>query len=78
MIATIPLEEAKAHLDELIDGLAPGEVVLIVRGQQPIARLVAEPRSQLPRPEPGLGKGGILYMAPDFDETPDEFRDIVE
>jgi hypothetical protein len=30
------------------------------------------------RPAPGLGKGSILYIAPDFDETPDEFKEYLE
>jgi hypothetical protein len=30
------------------------------------------------RPAPGLGKGSVLYVAPDFDETPEEFKEYTE
>jgi hypothetical protein len=30
------------------------------------------------RPAPGLGKGSILSIAPDFDETPEEFKEYTE
>jgi prevent-host-death family protein len=77
---TITLEEAQAHLAELVGRLAPGEELVITAHDQPAARLVglagASPRA--PRPAPGLGKGSILYMAPDFDETPEEFREYLD
>lgn len=67
MSTTVTLEEAQAHLPELIDKLTPGEEVVIIRNEQPIARLVSEaPRVRKPR-QPGSAKGKILYMADDFD-----------
>jgi antitoxin (DNA-binding transcriptional repressor) of toxin-antitoxin stability system len=60
-------------LKELIDKLARGEEVIITENQQRVARLVGERPARLPRPAPGLGKGSILYMAPDFDDPLDEF-----
>ena len=30
-----------------------------------------------PRPAPGLGKGSIVYMAPDFDEPMEEFKEYM-
>lgn len=29
------------------------------------------------RPAPGLGKGSLIYMAPDFDEPLDEFKEYM-
>jgi antitoxin (DNA-binding transcriptional repressor) of toxin-antitoxin stability system len=78
MSATITVEEAQAKLRDIIVRLAPGEEVVITEDQQPVARLVGERPARPPRPAPGLGKGGILYMAPDFDETPEEFREYTE
>jgi len=40
--------------------------------------VVDEPAARSARPAPGLGKGGILYIAPDFDDTPEEFREYLE
>jgi antitoxin (DNA-binding transcriptional repressor) of toxin-antitoxin stability system len=76
--ATITIEEAQARLQELIDHLAPGEAVIITRNKQPVARLVGEQPHHAPRPAPGLGKGSILYMAPDFDEPLEEFKEYTE
>jgi antitoxin (DNA-binding transcriptional repressor) of toxin-antitoxin stability system len=78
MASTIPLNEAQANLKQLIDGLAPGEELVITENQRPIAKLVVEAVRQQPRPAPGLGKGSILYMAPDFDEPLAEFEDDSE
>ncbi len=71
MSTTISLEEAQASLKELIGRLAPGEEIIITENQKPVARLVGE---RPPRPAPGLGKGSILYMAPDFDAPLEEFE----
>ena len=68
MSATITVEEAQASLKELIHNLTPGEEVVITENQHPVAKLVGE-QAKPPRPAPGLGRGSILYMAPDFDET---------
>ena len=75
MTAVIPLEEAQARLKELIDNLIPGEEIVITENQQPVAKLVGQRSVRPPRPAPGLGKGSILYMAPDFDEPPEELKE---
>ena len=77
MSATITVEEAQARLRDIIDQLAPGEEVVITENQQPVARLVSERPSRPPRPAPGLGKGSILYMAPDFDAIPEGFEEYL-
>ncbi|MGA2799314.1 MAG: type II toxin-antitoxin system Phd/YefM family antitoxin [Thermoguttaceae bacterium] len=75
---TIPLEEAQANLPELIDHLQPGEEVLIVRGEKPVAKLVGETSSERIQREPGKGKGHILYMAEDFDSPLEDFKEYME
>jgi antitoxin (DNA-binding transcriptional repressor) of toxin-antitoxin stability system len=78
MATTITLEEAQATLKELIHNLAPGDEVIITEGTQPIAKIVGEAKlEQQPRPEPGLGKNSIMYMAPDFDATPDDLKEYI-
>jgi prevent-host-death family protein len=78
MPATISVEEAQAKLRDLIDKLAPGEEIIITDNQHPVAKLVGERPTRQPRPAPGLGKGSILYMAPDFDDPLEEFKEYTE
>lgn len=75
MSAMITVEEAQARLKDVIRELAPGEEVVITDNQQPVAKLVGEHPARPPRPAPGAGKGSILFMAPDFDEPMEEFKD---
>jgi prevent-host-death family protein len=76
--AVVTVDEAQAKLKELIGKLAPGEEIVITENQRPVAKLVGERPARPPRPAPGLGRGSILYMAPDFDEPLEEFKDYVE
>ena len=80
MSATIPLKEAQAKLKELIDNLAPGEEIVITENQQPVAKLVSEapPPPKPPRPGPGVCRGMIAYMAPDFDAPLEELKEYME
>lgn len=78
MPATISVEEAQSRLKELIAQLAPGEEIVITESQQAVARLVGARPPRPSRPAPGLGKGSILYMAPDFDEPLEEFKEYME
>jgi len=72
MSATISVEEAQAHLKELIGKLAPGEELVITDNQQPVAKLVGHPlpASRL-RPPPGLGKGMITIVSDDDEHLRD-------
>jgi di/tripeptidase len=40
MTVTMTIEEAQANLKELIDGLMPGDEVVVTENQQPVAKLV--------------------------------------
>ena len=40
--------------------------------------VVDERAAQPTRPAPGLGKGSILHIAPDFDDTPEDFKEYLE
>jgi prevent-host-death family protein len=79
-MSTVTLEEAQAHLSELIDRLQPGETLVITRNQQPVAKLVSEaPKPALKqRPGPGLCKGMITFIAPDFDAPLEEMKEYME
>ena len=61
MSPTITVEEAQARLKELIDKFAPGEEVVIIDHQQPVAKLVgARPAER----KLGTMRGTVRYMAP--------------
>jgi prevent-host-death family protein len=70
---TIQLEEAQAHLAELIEGVAAGNEVVIAKGSRPVARLVPAGGTTA-RPQFGSAKGKIIFHAgwdepcPDFEE----------
>src|SRR5260370_9461507 len=80
MSATITVEQAQAKLKELIHQLAPGEEVVITENEQPVAKLVSEQPKAQPkqRPGPGLGKGMITFIAPDFDAPLEDMKEYME
>lgn len=70
------IAEAKAHFSELVQKAMLGEEVIIARDNKPVVKLVPLVEAGQPR-KPGSGKGQILYIAPDFDATPEDFEDYV-
>jgi antitoxin (DNA-binding transcriptional repressor) of toxin-antitoxin stability system len=64
-----------AAVPELINSLSPGEELVILRNQQPVARLVGEPVSKR---RPGSAQDTILHMADDFDAPLKEFREYMQ
>jgi antitoxin (DNA-binding transcriptional repressor) of toxin-antitoxin stability system len=77
-MTTITLEEAQAKLPELIGKLVKGEELTITQGDRVVAKLVGERVAPLQRPDPGLGRDMIAYMAPDFDAPLEEFEESME
>jgi antitoxin (DNA-binding transcriptional repressor) of toxin-antitoxin stability system len=80
MSTTISVDEAQATLKELIHKMTPGDEVIITENQQPVAKLVserAEPQVKH-RPGPGLCKGMITYIAPDFDAPLEDMKEYME
>jgi prevent-host-death family protein len=68
----VNIAEAKARLSELVEKAASGEEIVIARDHKPVAKLVPV-RTHAPR-VPGSAKGEV-WIAPDFDEIPDDFQD---
>jgi antitoxin (DNA-binding transcriptional repressor) of toxin-antitoxin stability system len=77
-MTTVTVEEAQAKLPELIDHLHPGEELVILRNQQPIAKLVGESSSVRRQRQPGSAKDVILRMSEDFDAPLEDFREYME
>jgi prevent-host-death family protein len=68
-MTTLNLYEAKTQLSKLVDRAAAGEEIVIAKAGKPMARLVPlEPR----RPHKSGFLKGQIWIADDFDETPEE------
>lgn len=76
-MSALTLEEAQSRLKEIIATLSPGEQITIVQDNQPIATLTrAVPKSR-PRKAGGYRKAEF-WMAPDFDEPLEDFKEYME
>ena len=77
-MGSLTVQEAQATLSELIHNLQPGDEVVITENDQPVARLVSTGhRARIPR-RPGTLRGTVQYMAPDFNEPLDDFKEYME
>ena len=72
----ISIEEASGRLSELIKQTPVGEDIILLENDRPIARIVSLSMEH-PQVKRGYAKGRVLYMAPDFDVTPEEFEDYI-
>lgn len=78
-MTSLSIEEAQVKLRDLVHGLAPGDEVLIVENEQPVARLLpAGLKSQRSPRQLGTMQGTVLYMAPDFDAPLEDFKEYME
>jgi antitoxin (DNA-binding transcriptional repressor) of toxin-antitoxin stability system len=73
MSTTITLDEAQANLREVIGRLSPGDELVITENQKTVAKLVVP--TTPPQCKFGTLHGTVLYVAPDFDEPLEEFRE---
>jgi antitoxin (DNA-binding transcriptional repressor) of toxin-antitoxin stability system len=74
---TVTLQEAQAHLPELIEQLQPGESLVITRNETPVARLTAEEAPRRKPRQPGNCKG-MLTIVSDDDEHLKDFAEYME
>jgi len=77
---TMAVEDMQLTLTELLDRLMPGDEVILTRNQRPVAKLVSAAPVPQPkqRPGPGLCKGMITYIAPDFDAPLEDLKEYME
>ena len=68
------IADAKSHFSELVQKAMLGDEVIIARDNKPILKLVPVEAGKKERC-PGSAKDKILYIAPDFDETPADFAE---
>ncbi|NJK91526.1 MAG: type II toxin-antitoxin system Phd/YefM family antitoxin [Blastochloris sp.] len=67
--------EAKTHLSRLLDQVEQGALVTITRHGKPVAQLMPAPKKK--KGKFGCAKGPGFYMAPDFDEPLEVFKDYM-
>jgi prevent-host-death family protein len=67
------ISQAKAELSALVEAVQKGEEVILAKAGKPVAKLVPYKGPACPR-EPGALKGQI-WIAPDFDELPDDIAE---
>ncbi len=72
----VNIAEAKAHFSELVQRASMGEEVVIARDNRPLVKLVPI-RPAKGKRRPGSGKGQVIRIASDFDETPEAFKDYM-
>jgi prevent-host-death family protein len=72
----IDIVDAKAQIESLLQSALQGEEVIITQNNQPILKLIQflQPPKRRQR---GSAKGQI-WMAPDFDEPLEDFREYME
>lgn len=78
-MSSVTIQQAQAGLAELIHRLAPGEEVVILENDQPVARLL--PTAAAPARKPralGTMRGTVLHVVADFDAGLEEFREYME
>jgi len=76
MSSKVNIEDAQAHLQQLIAGLNPGEPVTITKDGEPVATLTRAPLKTWPC-KAGTAKDTSHWMAPDFDAPLEDFRDYM-
>lgn len=67
--------EAKTHLSKLLDWVEEGQSVYITRRGVRIAQLVPPRPERRRKGRRGSARGKDFYMAPDFDEPLEAFKD---
>lgn len=68
---TITLEEAQKSLPALIERLRPGEELVILRDNTPVARLVGTKQVSATRRRPGTARGQLTITADDDEHLRD-------
>jgi antitoxin (DNA-binding transcriptional repressor) of toxin-antitoxin stability system len=76
MLPTISIEEAQATLPDLISKLSPGEEVVITKDDQPVAKLVSQPKITRQPRRPGSAKG-LLTIVTEDEEHLEDFKEYM-
>ena len=78
-MTNVSIREAQANLPELVHRLRPGDEVIIIENDKPVARIIsAVSPPQRPSRQLGTLWGTVLYMAPDFDAPLGDFKEYMQ
>lgn len=76
LMRSVNIQQAKTHLSRLLEDASRGEEIVIAKAGKPYVRLVPYSADDQPRK---LGAWqGKMWLAPDFDRTPDELHELFE
>lgn len=76
MLPTMSIEEVQATLPEIISKLGPGEEVLITQDDQPVAKLISQPKAARQSRRPGSAKG-IRTIVSEDEEHLEDFKEYI-
>jgi hypothetical protein len=77
MTRSLPLDTATGRLRELVEGMVPGEQLVLTSQGQPMAIVTRPPQTRWPC-QPGSAKATKHWMAPDFDAPLEDFKEYME
>jgi hypothetical protein len=77
MPRTLPLDAATGSLRKLLEGMVPGEELVLTSEGEAIAIVSRPQRTSWPC-QPGTAKDRSFWMAPDFDAPLDDFKEYME
>ena len=72
-MVTRNISQAKAELSALIERVLRGEEVIVSKAGKPVAKLI--PYKGPARPRTPGSMAGEIWIAPDFDELPEDMAD---
>ncbi len=72
----ITVHEAQLQFATMMLNVSHGEEIIITDHDEPIAKISPMVKPQ-PRDRVGAAKGMINWIADDFDETPEDFKDYL-
>lgn len=75
-MTVVNMHEAKTNLSKLVQRAAAGEEIIVAKAGEPVAKIVAYTAPPKKPRVPGSMKGQI-WIAPDFDEIPEEFEEYL-
>jgi antitoxin (DNA-binding transcriptional repressor) of toxin-antitoxin stability system len=75
-VPAVDLWNGNPRLDDLVDEAARAGELVLTRGGEAVAKIIPLQRRREPR-RPGSARGTVLFMADDFDATPDDFKDYL-